>query len=64
MITGLNQCGQLFRTSFRYIWPQSILYPLLKIPHVVAVDKRDASSQDLIAHHPEAVDVSFEGIVQ
>jgi hypothetical protein len=63
MIIGPNQGGQLFRTLFRYIWPQTILYSLLKLLHFGIVE-RNTSCQNLITCHSQAVDVNFEGILQ
>jgi hypothetical protein len=63
MITELNQGGQLLRTLFRHIWSETILYPLPEI-HQFDIEKRDTSSQNLITHHPKAVDINFEMILQ
>jgi hypothetical protein len=64
MITGLNQGGQLLRTLFRHIWSQTILYPLPKIHRLEIIEERDTSSQNLITHHPKAVNINFEMILQ
>jgi hypothetical protein len=63
MITELNQGGQLLRTLFRHLWSQTILYALPKIRQL-DVEERDTSSQNLITHHPKAVDINFEMILQ
>jgi hypothetical protein len=62
IITGLNQGGQLLRTLFRHIWSQTILYPLPNT-HQVEIEERDTSSQNLMTHHPKAVDINFEMIL-
>jgi hypothetical protein len=63
MITGLNQGGQLFRTLFRHIWSQTILYALPNT-HQLEIEERYTSSQNLITHHPKALDINFEMILQ
>jgi hypothetical protein len=60
--TTLYQGGQPRWTSFRKLWPQTIIfYPLAKVTHFLTF-KRLFPSQDLIAHNSETVHVCFEGV--